>query len=137
MNIFRVLGDMSHLVARLLLVVKLHASRSAAGEDRIPVPQPCQTSCCGKNLKKFQINTKAARRSGEHLCMYVLVNCCVGESVYVVPLTAMGDSWVVVCFWMIITKSNQAFVSRLAPCTRRCCTFRHQSLPIVQQQQQQ
>lgn len=35
MNIFRALGDMSHLTAKLLMVLKLHASRSAAGEAHL------------------------------------------------------------------------------------------------------
>ena len=35
-NIFRALGDMSHLAAFVLLLVKLHASRSATGEDLKP-----------------------------------------------------------------------------------------------------
>lgn len=36
MNIFRIFGDMSHLASILVLLLKLRASKSAAGE-RLPL----------------------------------------------------------------------------------------------------
>lgn len=36
MNIFRFFGDMSHLASILILILKLRASKSAAGEPQTP-----------------------------------------------------------------------------------------------------
>lgn len=45
-NIFRLMGDMSHLAAIVLLPFKLHMSRSAAGARKIIVPEYASLFVC-------------------------------------------------------------------------------------------
>lgn len=65
MNIFRLLGDMSHLAAIVLLIVKLHISRSAAGEDRNIV---CR-NLVGEILKNLDILASSIHNNGRRLCV--------------------------------------------------------------------
>ena len=40
MNLFRITGDLCHLLSFVVMFWKLHTSRSVAGEDRTSNPNP-------------------------------------------------------------------------------------------------
>lgn len=68
MNIFRLVGDLSHLAAIIILLLKIWKSRSCAGKSSPMAASPAWLekcleeqyrnffSCCLWNLKAFQLH---------------------------------------------------------------------------------
>ena len=132
MNIYRFLGDMSHLAAKLLLVVKLDTSRSAAGEgseNSVPQKKKLFSSVSLVILCLVYAGTKAAfDRRETNVC-----NHCVGWTTsrtyklqvgeFLFPVCPLHTSFCIGC-------SIRQQQSTLCRC-RRFRTSHHRSVPVT------